>query len=264
MYLLLVNHLAGGSRYKVIERPLKIALTRAKIKHKIVTIDDLNNIKELAESHIKENTKGIVIVGGHGTVASAIDALAGYNLPLGIIPTSRTNSLAHNLGIKNWREGVKLLAKHQIVEKRLGKIGQHYFIDSLTIAPRHNLLTSIFGKSSSLKKFLGTNLTHHFKPFHSIACHLQLDNELEIKCQTNNIVIALDDKHKKKLTITVHNLIDKKPVLSTFRANRCEISSSLNMPILSGNEMVASTPTTIQAISKTIAMMQLQNKSHEV
>lgn len=264
MYLLLVNHLAGSNRYKSIERPLKIALSRAKVKSKIVTIDDLNNIKELVESHVKENTKGVVIVGGNGTVASAIDALAGYNLPIGIIPTSKTNSLAHNLGIKTWQEGVKLLAKHQIVEKRLGKIGQHYFIGSLTIAPRRNLLTSIFGKSSSLKKFLGANLTHHFKPSHSIACQLNLDNELEIKCQTNSIIVALDDKHKKKLTITVHNLVDRKTVISTFRANRCEISSSLNMPILSGNETVASTPATIQAISKTIAIMQPTTKPQKV
>lgn len=264
MYLLLVNHLAGGNRYKSIERPLKLALNRAKVKYKIVTIDDLNNIKELLENNIKENTKGVVVVGGNGTVASAIDALAGYNLPIGIIPTSKTNSLAHHLGIKTWQEGVRLVSKHQIVEKRLGKIGQHYFMGSLTIAPRRNLLTSIFGKSSSFKKFLGTNLTHHFKPSHSIACQLNLDNELEIKCQTNSIVITLDDTHKKKLTITVHNLVDKKPTISTFRANRCEISSSLNMPILSGNETVANTPATIQAISKTISIMQPVNKSSKV
>jgi len=264
MYLLLVNALAGGNRYKFIERPLKAALSRGKIKYKIVTIGDLNNIKELVEGHLKENTKGVVIVGGNGTVASAIDALAGYNLPIGIIPTSRTNSLAHRLGIKSWRDGVKLLSKHQVVEKRLGKIGQHYFMGSLIIAPRRNLLTSILGKSNNLKKFWGANLTQHFKPFHSVACQLQLDNELEIKCQASDIVVALDDTHKKKLTITTHTIIDKKPIESIFRANRCEISSSLNMPILSGNETVASTPATIQAISKTIAVMQPNGKPHKV
>jgi len=260
MYLLLVNHLAGGNRYKFIERPLKSALNRANIKYKLIAIDDLNNIKQLLEDHIKENTKGVVVVGGNGTVASAIDSLAGYNLPVSIIPTSRTNSLAHSLGIKTWQEGVKLLAKHQVVGKRLGKIGQHYFIGSLTISPKHNLLTNIFGRSNILKKFLGTNLTHHLKPSHSIACQINLDNEIEIKCQTSNIVVQLDDNNKKKLTITIHNLVDKKPVVSTFKANRCEISSSLNMPILSGNETVANTPATIQAISKTISVMQPQNK----
>ncbi|MBU1082963.1 hypothetical protein KKE14_00770 [Patescibacteria group bacterium] len=264
MYLLLVNRLAGGNRYKFIERPLKATLNRLNVKHKIVTIDDLNNIKELLKGHIKENTKGVVVVGGHGTVASAIDALAGYNLPIGIIPTSKTNSLARNLGIRNWQDGVKLIAKHKVVDKRLGKIGQHYFMDSLTIAPRRNLLTSIFSKSNRFRKFLGANLTHHFRPSHSVACQLHLDNELEIKCQIDKIVIILDDENKKKLTITLHNIVDKKPVISIFRANRCEVNSSLNMPILSGNETIANTPTTIQAINKTIAIMQPENKPSKV
>lgn len=256
MYLLLVNALAGSNRYKKIERSLKVALNRYKIKFKIIIIDDLNNIKTLLAEHIKSHTQGIVAVGGNGTVASIIDAMAGHPLPLGIIPTSRNNNLAHTLGIKNWRQGVKLLANHQIIDKRLGKIGQHYFVSPLIIAPRRNLLANIFHKPSRLKQFVGSNLAHRFKPAHSIACQFQLDNELEIKCQASSINIHLDDTRKKKLTIKIINLINKKPVISVFRANRCEISSSLNMPILCGNETMANTPATISAISKTVAMMQ--------
>lgn len=256
MYLLLVNTKAGNNRYQHIERSFKRILDQNKIRYKIVIINDLSDIANLLHKNIKDNTKAIVAVGGNGTVTSIIDAIAGLNLPLGIIPTSRSNQLATMLGIKNWQIGVKLLAKHQISEKRLGKIGQRYFVGSLSIIPRRNLLTDILNKQNWFKRFLGVNLSRNVNKTHDVATYLKLDNNLEVKCQVSNINLYLEDAFEKKMKIVINTSNKKHTEQSIFRTNKLEITSSLNLPILSGNEILANTPAIIQATGKTIAMIQ--------
>lgn len=256
MYLLLVNPKAGNNRYRQIERSLRQVLDRYQTKYNIVAISDLSEIADLLSQHVKPQTKAVVAVGGHGTVARIIDALVDYDLPLGIIPVSRTNHLANTLGIRSWQAGVKLLTNHEIINKRLGKIGQHYFIESLMIAPRRNLLSGAFGHKSWLKKFLGTNIARGLKGSHSVACELKLDNELAIKCQAHHLTVTLDNDTKKKMKIRIDTADDKPSVPSIFRANRLSITSSLNMPIISGNETIANTPITITAVGKTIPVIQ--------
>ncbi|OGB74416.1 hypothetical protein A2V68_01760 [candidate division Kazan bacterium RBG_13_50_9] len=255
MYLLLVNPKAGNGRYPRIKRSLMRALEKAKIKHKMVEIEDLSDVPDLLAQEVKESTNAVVAVGGNGTIASVIDALADYDMPIGIIPVSPTNHLARMLGIKTWADGVKLLAHNQIRPKRLGKIGQRYFIGKLTIAPRRNLLKNILGRENWLKSFVGTNIARSLKGLASVACRLKLDNELLVNCQVSHMTIGLEDDAKRKMTIAIQTISGKKPIVSIFRANRCEIEGSLNMPILSGNETIANTPATIVAVSKTIPVV---------
>jgi len=264
MYLLLINTKAGNNRYQHIERSFKRALDQNKINYKIVIIDDLSNVTDLLHKNIKDNTKAIIAVGGNGTVTSIIDAMADLNLPLGIIPTSQGNQLATMLGIKNWQTGIKLLAKHQISEKRLGKIGQRYFVGSLSIIPRRNLLTDILNKQNWFKRFLGVNLSRNINKTHDVATQLKLNNNLEIKCQISNINLYLEDVLGKKMKIIINTSNKKHTEQSIFRANKLEIVSSLNLPILSGNEILANTPAIIQATGKTIAMIQPCHKETSI
>lgn len=263
MYLLLADTNVGNNRYKQIERGLKRILDHHQIKYQIITIDNLVNITELLNRHIKDNTQAVVAIGDDGTVANIIDILVDHEVPLGIIPINRTNNLAYMLGIKSWQAGAKLLADHKIHNQRLGKVGKHYFIGSLIIAPRRNLLTDILNKQSWLKRFLGTNIASNLRGSHNVACRLNLDNELEVQCQISSITIHLNGEGKRKMKIITAALTNNKKLeQSIFRANRLAITSSLNMPILSGNETIASTPATIQVINKTIPIIQSpQSKS---
>ena len=256
MYLLLVNPKAGNKLYRRIERRFVGSLNRHKIKHKLVLIDDLANTAELLKENIKDSTKAVVAVGGNGTVASVIDALVDYDLPLAIIPTSRTNHLARLLGITNWQAGIRALANHRIHIKRLGKIGQRYFMGELIVAPKRNPLKNIFGKKSRFKHFFGANRPMAPRRQHSVACQLKLDGELEISGQLTRLDIRLVDEGKKKMQIQLHTLTESSTETSVLWANKLDISSSLNMPIISGNETLANTPAIIQAITKTIEVIQ--------
>lgn len=256
MYLFLVNSKAGNNRYKYIEKPLSQFLGKNKIKYKIVIIEDLADIAGLLKEYVKENTKAIVAVGGNGTVTSIIDAMVDYELPLGIIPTSKSNQLANMLGINNWKIGMKLLIKPNIVTKKLGKIGQHYFVGSLSIAPKKNVITGILNKQHWLKSFLGSNLNKNFKESHNVAITLKIDNNLEIQCQTNHIELNMEDINQKQIKIIIHTLDNNKEYISIFRGNKIDISSSLSLPILSGNEVLANTPAIINAAGKSIKIIQ--------
>jgi diacylglycerol kinase family enzyme len=255
MYLLLVNPKAGNKLYRRIERRFVGSLNRHKIKYKLVLIDDLANTSELLKENIKDNTKAVVAVGGDGTVTSVIDALADYDLPLAIIPTNRTNHLAKLLGVTDWQAGIRVLAHHQIHAKRLGKIGQRYFMGALTIAPKRNLIKQLFGQKSRLKRFFGTNLAQHLQHQHSVACQLKLDDTLSVSGQFIRLDVQLMDEGKKKMRIQLHTLTESGTEASVLWANKLEISSSLNMPIISGNETLANTPATIQAVTKTIEVL---------
>ena len=256
MYLLLVNPKAKNNRYTQIKRSFKLLLDRYKIKHRIVIIDDLANTEGLLKQYVKNNTQAIIAVGGNGTVTSIIDALTNYEIPFGVIPMSSNNHLANMLNIRTWQAGIKTLANHQIKEKKLGKIGKRYFVSSLMIAPKRNLLASIFNQQSWLKRFTGANLSRNAKSSHNVACQFKLDDILKIQCQLSTATVNLEDGIKKRMklvvnTTTQNNHSDK----SIFRANKLEIASSLNMPIVSGNETIANTPTIIQATNKTIALI---------
>lgn len=256
MYLLLVNPKAGNKLYRRIERRFVSALTRYKLKYKLVIVDDLANTGELLANNLTDSVKAVVAVGGNGTVASVIDALADRELSLAIIPTSPSNHLAKLLGVKSWQSGIRTLAHHQIKEKRLGKIGQRFFIGDITIAPKRNLIRQIFGRQNKIKRFFGANLPQSPKQQHSVACQIKLDNALEVSGQLARLDIHLTDDGKKRMRIQLHTLADQGVATSVFWANRLEINSSLNMPIISGNETLANTPANIQAIMKTISVFQ--------
>lgn len=261
MYLLLVNPKARNNRYTQIERSFKLLLDRWKIKYKIVIIDDLANTEEILKQSVKNNTQAIIAVGGNGTVTSIIDALTNYELPFGVIPMSSNNHLANMLGIRTWQAGIRILANHQIKKKRLGKIGKKYFVSSLVIAPKRNLLSSIISQQGWLKRFIGSNLTRSLKSSHNVACQFKLDDALKIQCQLNTATVDLEDDAKKKIklvinTATQNNYLDK----SIFRTNKLEITSSLNMPIVAGNETIANTPAVIQVTNKIISLIQPQKQ----
>ncbi|MBN2585289.1 hypothetical protein JXA59_01400 [Patescibacteria group bacterium] len=261
MYLLLVNPKAGNKLYRRIERRFIGLLNRYKIKHKIVVIGDLSNTPDLLKDNVKDNTRAAVAVGGNGTVTAVIDALANYNLPLAIIPTTKTNHLARLLGIPNWQAGVRTLARHHTHEKRLGKIGQRYFMGELTIAPKRNLIKNILIPNNRLKRFFGTNRPLLPKNQHSVACQLKLDNELEVSGQLARLDIHLVEEGKKKMLIRFYTVAETGTEMSVLWANKLEVESSLNMPIVSGNETLANTPATIQAITKTIEVIQPSPKT---
>ena len=54
---------------------------------------------ELARDAVIDGAEAVVVLGGDGTVADVLPALAGTSVPLGIVPAGGTNVLARTLGV---------------------------------------------------------------------------------------------------------------------------------------------------------------------
>ncbi|MEA1909475.1 MAG: diacylglycerol kinase family protein [Patescibacteria group bacterium] len=265
MYLILVNPKANNNRYQQIERSFVKMIDQLETPYEIVLIDDLSNVEDLLEQNLKKNTTAVIAVGGNGTVNTIIDALADYDkLPLGIIPLSKNNHLADSLGITNWKQGIKLLGEHGIDTLRLGKIGEKYFTGMLQVSPKRAVIQNILTKQNWLMNFLGTNSQNIPKEDQLVGCSLEIDKDIKTQIQASSIEIQFIDEFNKKMRIKTTTISSKSPITSIFHANKININSSLSMPVIAGNDVVAKTPVEIEAISQTLPILSPITKKEPI
>jgi diacylglycerol kinase (ATP) len=85
----------------------------------------------------------VVVAGGDGTLNTAVQALAGTDLPLAILPLGTANNLARSLGLPNdLKEACEVAAKGTLRAIDLGWINGRYFF---TTASMGLSVTSVAG-----------------------------------------------------------------------------------------------------------------------
>ncbi len=253
MYLLLANPEAGGKRFRKIRTQLTDYLNRVGVKFDLVELVNLVDAGEVMEQHIQNATRGIIAVGGNATVNTVINSMADEGMPFGIIPIGKTNYLAHSLGIKGWRNAVKMLAEPDKKAQRLGKIGKHYFVGKIEILGSHNLLAKYLRGEGFLKKFLGSP-----KPasprITSVNTTITFDDGVKVSAFVQKISVKLnDEKGGKKLLLELTSDDAKSP--TRLWMDEMEIEGDKKMPVLMGNETVAHTPVEIKGCSKYIELL---------
>lgn len=255
MYLFLINPEAGNKRFPRVEKKMKKMLNRCKIKHRFVMVDDLANVPEIIQKNLRHSDKGIVVVGGNGTVNAVINATVTENLPLGIVPMSKTNYLAHSLGINNWEQAIKMLDKPEFKEERLGRIGKHFFVKQINVVSRQNLLTKYFNTSNPILKFLGVGKSHKIQD-DKIATKIVMDDDLYAVSETQKIEVTLNShKNDKKLQIRLFVPTEDGLDTSLLHSNSLAIDSDKKMPVTMGNETIAFTPVEIRGLTKHIQLI---------
>lgn len=97
---LLVNPAArGGAHTEVAERAAE-RLRAAGIRTTSVSGGSAAESTQLLRTALRDGADAVLVAGGDGTVALAIQELAGTSIPLGIVPTGTGNDLAAALGIR--------------------------------------------------------------------------------------------------------------------------------------------------------------------
>ncbi len=124
----------------------------------------------------------VVLGGGDGTISSAIGAFANRDVVLGVLPLGTANSFAKSLGMPlELEDAVAVLAKGNVSTIDLGRIGDRYFANVLSIGLQTAIAQSV---SPSLKKVLGRGgymiaAAKELFRFRSFGCRLVLDGERE-------------------------------------------------------------------------------------
>ena len=254
MYFFLINPEAGHKRFFRIEKQMKKLLDRQAVKYRFVMIDNLANVPDIIQTNLRSSDQGVVAVGGNATVNAVINSLVGQDIPVGIIPMSRTNHLADSLGLKGLPTAIKALADYDLRLERLGKIGQHYFVGEAEVATRSNLLTQYLRKTNPWLKFLGLSRTTLPTEVGTKAT-IALDDDVLVRSKTHRLQVKLNGEHgDKKLKLTLFASPDPTEI-SILHSNSIAIEGETKMPVIIGNETVAHTPVEIKGLAKYIRLI---------
>lgn len=255
MYLFLINPEAGNKRFLKVESKMRQLLEKLNINYKFVSIPDLSQVDDLLNTHLSPKLTGIAAVGGNATVNAVINAMVGEELPLAIVPMSKTNFLANSLGIRRWDQAIRMLADPEIHSERLGKIGHQYFVDRIEVLSHANLLHRHVKKTSLLTQFLGIGADKK-EDQHQLSTMVTVDEETKITGAINRIEAHLNpEKEFGRIHLTLATGNPQKPEITKLWASSFYVESDRKMAVVMGNETVAQTPVEIKALTKYIKLL---------
>jgi len=96
---LVVNPTAGRGRGAGLVAPVVERLRRGGVAARVVTGGDAAEAADLARKAVADGVDALVALGGDGMAHVALQAVAGTDTPLGIVPAGTGNDLAKSLGL---------------------------------------------------------------------------------------------------------------------------------------------------------------------
>jgi YegS/Rv2252/BmrU family lipid kinase len=128
--LFVINPVSGGKKKTAFNKQVLEVLDLNRFDPTFKVTDHANHAYELAKSAIEEQYDAVIAVGGEGTLNEIGSALAGSEVPLGIIPEGSGNGLAYYLGIPmNESAALRRINRFDSVEIDCGKVGDRYFFN---------------------------------------------------------------------------------------------------------------------------------------
>ncbi|MGW1540221.1 diacylglycerol kinase [Streptomyces sp. NPDC002309] len=130
---LFVNPTAGRGRGAHAAQPAAAALRAAGFPVRTVTGRDADDALARARAAVAEGTGALVAVGGDGMAHLALQAVAGTDTPLGLVPTGTGNDFARALGlpVRDPAAAARLIAEglkgDGVRDIDLGRVGDRWF-----------------------------------------------------------------------------------------------------------------------------------------
>ncbi|MER8185082.1 diacylglycerol kinase [Kitasatospora sp. NPDC094015] len=122
--VVLTNPAAGGGRAGEAARRATARLRERGVEVLAVSGNDPQDAVRLAREAIARDVDALVAVGGDGMIGLAIQALAGTQVPLGVVPAGTGNDLARDYGLplKNPEAAADLIADGHALRVDTGRI----------------------------------------------------------------------------------------------------------------------------------------------
>lgn len=130
--VVIVNHASGANE------PTKSNLAAVFKSHQIEPLMLTATSGEELEQHVRrateEHARAIVVAGGDGTINTFAQALAGSDVPLGIIPAGTFNYVARNFGIpEDPEQAVNLIATARAVPIDAPNVNGYVFLNNASL-----------------------------------------------------------------------------------------------------------------------------------
>lgn len=132
MYLYIYDSFLNDKKYGDMLVKIEQRITDLGIKGKIARLSILKNMKELIEDGVRNGVETVVAIGNNQTFAKVINIVADLDITLGLIPVE-DSKMAKVLGIPPKLLACDVLASRIIKKIDLGKINNHYFVNSAEI-----------------------------------------------------------------------------------------------------------------------------------
>lgn len=133
MYLYIYDSFLNDKKYADLLARVEQRITDLGIKGKIARLSLLKNMKELITDAVKDGTQTVVAIGNSQTFAKVINIVADLDVTLGLIPVDNRDDVARILGVPSRLAACDVLASRIIKKIDLGKINNHYFLNSAEI-----------------------------------------------------------------------------------------------------------------------------------
>lgn len=242
------------------------------------------DVAKLARIGIEKGYKTIVAVGGDSTINEVMNVIIGNDsVALGIIPTSSTNNLAYALGIKDWFSATGILASRKIEKVDLGKIGDRYFVTSVSLGfdPKVAGLNYLSNGNVVDKLRFGAKVFKEAAAYKPLHASLKFDNNYEVDADCFNIIISnsqffpfkgiktrpqdnlLDAVVMTKIPaskIVKYSLLSDKsqidmPKLSVFHSKKIEVSTKNPSDVAVDGQIVARTPIVVEIAAEKLKVI---------
>ena len=287
--LIIVNPAAGAEATGKLREELENHFPRAGVVCEICKTRPDVRIGDEIRTRLRDGLDFVVAAGGDGTVAAAIDGLAGSHVPLGIVPLGTGNLVARELGIPiEVSDAVAMIAGAPRLRR----------IDALRINGRVFVLNASIGISAAImgntspgeKRFfgpiayVGTGIwrTPRYKP---LRVALTIDGQynsfvaidvavLNCGILTRSIYpkgadVRVDDGHLDVLVLRVRNLLDypryfldllfrrpAAPLAFYFRAERTvRIRCQTTQPVQADGDIIGETPVEIEVLPAAVTVL---------
>ena len=91
-------------------------------------------LADAAKAAIDEHPDAVIAVGGDGTVSAVASALAGSDVPMGVIPLGTLNHFAKDLGLPlDLTEAARVVAARNVAQVDVGRVNDRLFVNNSSI-----------------------------------------------------------------------------------------------------------------------------------
>jgi diacylglycerol kinase (ATP) len=284
MYYYIVNPAAGGAKINRIQDRLKDRLKRLGIMGEFVKSTGPEDVAKLAKIGIDKGFKTIVAVGGDGTINEVMNAILDNDkIALGIIPTGTTNDLASALGIADWYSATGILASRKIEEVNLGRIGDRYFVTSVSIGfdPKIAGIKRLSRGNIVDRIRFGIGIFKEATTYRPLKATINIDNNFEVTAECFNVIVSNSNfspfsvKSSKKFHNLLNTVVITKipgssvlkygllantsmielPKISVFHSKTIDIVTKKPVDVTADGQVVGKTPVHVQMSSRKVRVI---------
>jgi diacylglycerol kinase family enzyme len=139
--IVLLNAASGTGSAADAARTIERLFGEAGRDVRVELVESGQRLRVLASEAARGHPEAVVAGGGDGTISTVAEALAGTDIPLGVLPLGTLNHFAKDLGIPlDLEQAISVILAGRITKVDVGEVSGHIFLNNSSIGVYPRLL----------------------------------------------------------------------------------------------------------------------------